>query len=101
MTDVAKAERARIHAVTSLPEAAGREALALQLALNGLTTEQARAALLAAPVAAVGGRAGDSSIGLALATSKPEGQSNIRDVSAAWDGVLTARGMRLREGEEV
>jgi signal peptide peptidase SppA len=48
------AERARIHAIQSLPEATGRETLAAHFALQtDLPVEQAQAALAAAPTASV------------------------------------------------
>jgi hypothetical protein len=68
-TIAVKAERDRIAAIIALPEAKGREGLARTLATTGLTVDQARAALAAAPI-------------------------DPAAVSAMWDSVLASRGMR-------
>jgi capsid assembly protease len=91
-TEAANGERERIRAVTALPEAAGREALALQLALTGLTADQTKASLAAAPVAVAGGRAGGSPIGLSVEQPKPEDRAQA---STDWGNVLAARGMKV------
>ncbi|WP_029084339.1 hypothetical protein [Bradyrhizobium sp. th.b2] len=65
----AQAERDRIAAINALPEAKGREGLAMNLATTtSMTVAQARAALAAAPLSAAG-------------------------ISAQWDAVLKSRGM--------
>jgi signal peptide peptidase SppA len=66
-TEATKAETDRIRAITSLEECKGREAAALNLALNStMTAEQAKPVIAAMPKSAVGGRAADNPIGLAL-----------------------------------
>jgi hypothetical protein len=69
-TDAVKAERNRIAAIVALPEAKGREGLARTLATTGLSVDQARAALAAAPI-------------------------DPAAVSAMWDAALTSRGMKV------
>ena len=88
------ADRDRIRAVTSLPEAAGREALALQLALTGLSADQVRASLEAVPAAAAAGRASASPIGLSAELPNPNAGTGA-EASSLWDKALTSRGMKL------
>ena len=50
--DPVEADRKRAAAVAALPEAQGREALAMQLAAAGMTAEAAKLILAASPIAA-------------------------------------------------
>jgi len=94
--DAVKAERNRIRAIMSLPEAAGREGLAQTLATTtDMTVDQVKAALASAPSPAGGARAGDTDIGLSIDHGKQQHQ-NSQSVSAMWDASLTSRGMKLR-----
>lgn len=87
-------ERTRMTAVRALPEAAGRENLALTLATTTeMTVDQIKTALAAAPAAVSGARAGDSDIGLSVDPGKQ--QQNNQNVSALWDAALTSRGMKM------
>lgn len=69
-TAAVKADRDRIAAISALPEAKGREGLAMTLATTGLSVDQARAALAAAPI-------------------------DPAAASAMWDDVLLSRGMKI------
>lgn len=71
----ATAERERIKAILGLPEANGREAAALAIALeSGLTVEQAKGLLPTTDAPALrGARAGDSRLGLAGVTVVDQG----------------------------
>jgi signal peptide peptidase SppA len=93
-TEAATAERDRIRAITSLPEAAGREALALSLATTtALTADQVKTTLTAAPAAVADGRAGASAIGLSVQAPKTE--SSRAEAALDWDKALTNRGMKI------
>ena len=63
-----KADRERIAAIMTHPEAKGREGLASTLATAGLSVDQAKAALAVAPIGPAA-------------------------VTAMWEGVLASRGM--------
>ena len=93
--DAIRAERNRLAAITSLPEAKGREGLAMSLATTtDLTVDQAKAALAAAPAAAnTSARAGDTGL---VVDQGEQLQQNSRDVSAMWDTALASRGLRLQ-----
>lgn len=88
-TDAVKAERNRVAAIVALPEAKGREGLARTLATTGLSVDQARAALAAAPIdpAAVSAMwdAALTSRGMQIGASAPS--------ASPWDDVLRAKGM--------
>src|SRR5207302_1803035 len=93
-TEGATTERERIRAITSLPEAAGREGLALTLATTtALSVDQVKATLTAAPTAVASGRAGASAIGLSVEMPKAEGDR--AEASSSWDKALTSRGMKV------
>lgn len=93
-TEAATAERERIRAITSLPEAAGREALAMTLATTTpLSVDQVKASLSAAPKGVDSGRAGASAIGLSVNPKTEEG--NSAEASGLWDKALTSRGLKL------
>lgn len=93
-TEAANAERERIRAITALPEAAGREALAMTLATTTpLSVDQVKASLTSAPKGVDGGRAGASAIGLSVEQPKPGGDR--AEASVSWDKALTSRGMKL------
>jgi hypothetical protein len=72
VANAVSADRERSAAVVGLPEAKGREALARHLALTGLSVDQAKAALSAAPI-------------------------DPATTSAMWDDVLASRGMTTGE----
>ncbi|RXG93036.1 hypothetical protein [Bradyrhizobium zhanjiangense] len=94
--DAVKTERNRFAAIVALPEAKGREGLAMTLATTtDMTVDQVKAALASAPTAPAGARAGDSDIGLSIDHGKTQHQ-NSQSVSAMWDAALTSRGMKLR-----
>lgn len=93
--DTIKAERDRFAAINALPEAKGREGLAMTLATTtDMTVDQVKAALASAPAAATGDRAGDHAVGLSIAPAKPDA-TNPQAVSAQWDTVLKSRGMQV------
>jgi len=93
--DAAASERARLAAIIALPEAKGREGLALALATTtDMTVDQVKVALVAAPVSVAGARAADSDIGLSVDPGKSQ-QQNSQNTSAMWDNVLTSRGMKI------
>lgn len=90
-----KAERNRFAAILALPEAKGREVLAVTLATTtDMTVDQIKAALAAAPAAVAGTRAGDAEGGLSVDQGKQ--QQNSQSVSAMWDAALTSRGMKMQ-----
>ncbi|RZM98731.1 hypothetical protein CWO91_36915 [Bradyrhizobium genosp. SA-3] len=94
--DAVKAERNRFAAINALPEAKGREKLAMTLAATtDMSVDQAKAALAVAPIATFGARASDSGIGLSIDHGQLQPQ-NSQNVSAMWDAALTSRGMKLR-----
>jgi hypothetical protein len=84
-----KADRDRIAAIAALPDARGREALAMNLATTGISVDQARAALAAAPIdAAVASSMWDAALtsrGMKVGASAPP--------ASPWDEVLRAKGM--------
>ncbi|MGY4355533.1 hypothetical protein QA633_43630 [Bradyrhizobium barranii] len=89
-----KAERNRFAAILALPEAKGREGLAVTLATTtDMSVDQIKAALAAAPAAVSVTRAGDTGIGLSVDQGKQ--QQNRQDASALWDAALTSRGMKV------
>lgn len=89
------AERRRLSAVCALPEAKGREDLAMHLATTTETTvDQIKAALAAAPAAVAGERAGDTDIGPSFDQGKQ--QQNSQSVSAMWDAALTSRRLPMQ-----
>ncbi|OKO73039.1 hypothetical protein [Bradyrhizobium sp. NAS96.2] len=95
-SDIAKAERGRFAAITALPEAKGREGLAMNLATTtDMTVDQVKATLSAAPLAA----AGDHAVGPSIAPANPNA-AIPQNVSAQWDAVLKSRGMVL-QGDSV
>jgi signal peptide peptidase SppA len=88
------AERERIRTITSLPEAYGREAMALTLATTtSLSVDQVKASLAAAPLAALNGRAGASALGLSV--DPPRAEGTRADAAASWDKALTKAGMQI------
>jgi hypothetical protein len=93
-TEAIAAERERVRAITSLPEAAARKALALTLATTtALSVDQVKASLASAPMGVASGRAGASPIGLSIDPPKTAGDP--AEASASWDKALTSRGMKL------
>lgn len=93
--DTIKAERDRIAAINALPEAKGREGLAMNLATStDMTVDQVKAALAAAPAAVALARAGDSEIGLTVDHGADAAKSG-QNASALWDTALTSRGMKV------
>ncbi|WP_316185372.1 MULTISPECIES: hypothetical protein [unclassified Bradyrhizobium] len=103
-TDAVKAERDRIAAINALPEAKGREGLAMTLATStDMSVDQVRAALAAAPTAAADG-ARDSEIGLLWdqvlsskgMTDGAAAQAAATSAAAtSWDPVLASRGVSV------
>jgi signal peptide peptidase SppA len=92
--DTIKAERDRFAAINALPEAKGREGLAMTLATTtDMTVEQVKAALASAPAAVADGRAGASKIGLSVEQPKPG--SDAANTSALWEASLKSRGMKV------
>ncbi|MGY3588075.1 S49 family peptidase [Bradyrhizobium sp. USDA 4350] len=93
--DTIKAERERFAAINALPEAKGREGMAMHLATTtDMTVDQVKAVLATAPIAATGARAGDSDVGLSVAPANPNA-ANPQNVSAQWDAVLKSRGLKV------
>jgi capsid assembly protease len=93
--DAVKADRARFAAITALPEAKGREGLAMNLATStDMTVDQVKVALAAAPAAVAAARAGDSDIGLTVDHGADASKSG-QNASALWDAALTSRGMKI------
>ncbi|HEX7882960.1 MAG TPA: hypothetical protein VF499_09495 [Afipia sp.] len=98
--DTIKAERDRFAAINALPEAKGREGLAMNLATTtDMTVDQVKATLAAAPIGGAGARARDSDVGPSIAPANPNA-ANPQNVSAQWDAVLKSRGMVL-QGDSV
>jgi signal peptide peptidase SppA len=92
--DAVKADRERTAAITALPEAKGREATAMHLAMTtDMTVDQVKAALATIPAAAVA-RAADADIGLSVDTGADAVKSG-QNASALWDAALTSRGMKI------
>ncbi|MDH2341506.1 hypothetical protein [Bradyrhizobium sp. SSUT77] len=90
-----KAERARFATILALPEAKGREGLAVTLATTtDMSADQIKVALAAAPAAVAGERAGDTEIGLSVDQGKQ--QQNSQSTSVLWDAALTSRGMKMQ-----
>lgn len=85
-SDATTAERERIKAITSLPEARGREAHAILFATSGeMSAETAKTTLAAIGVGGAGPRAGDSAIGLVI---DDKGGKSDKNASANWDDVV-------------
>lgn len=86
-----KAERNRFAAILALPEAKGREGLAVTLATTtDMSADQIKVALAAAPAAV----AGDTDMGQSV--DQGNQQQNSQSVSAMWDTLLTSRGMKMQ-----
>ncbi|MET4043964.1 hypothetical protein [Bradyrhizobium sp. RT6a] len=95
MAGTIKAERDRFAAILALPEAKGREGLAVTLATTtDMSTDQVKVALAAAPAAVAGERAGDTDIGLSVDQGKQ--QQTRQNVTDMWDAALTSRGMKVQ-----
>lgn len=95
--DAARSERERFAAITALPEAKGREGLAMNLATTNLSVDQVRTALASAPLSAATVSAmWDASLasrGMKVGAVAPSASAD----SALWDAALTSRGMQVKD----
>ena len=87
----AAAERERVKAITTLPEAAGRESQALTMATGtSLSADEAKAILASSLIG--GARAGHTGLGLTAEPAKPEDRASM---ASSWDKALSKNGMKV------
>jgi signal peptide peptidase SppA len=92
--DGATAERERISAILALPEAEGRQASALHMAMTTtMTAEQVKPVLAGLPVAGVGAAKHQPS-GIGLVVEKP---NTGPGAAGSWDNALSRSGAKLPE----
>ena len=100
-------ERRRIRAITSLPEAAGRESLALHLATaTAMSADKVKTILASAPIATVGDRAGNSNAGLLWdkvladrgAATNAEAAQGASESAGSWHDVMKRKGFSVGAG---
>ncbi|MGY3584453.1 hypothetical protein ACVIGB_006488 [Bradyrhizobium sp. USDA 4341] len=99
--DVIKAERERIAAISALPDALGREGLAMHIATKtDMTVDQAKTALAAAPDGITDIQAsGLWDTVLANRGTSNAATSNHAPAATGWDAALKSRGMQIGGGK--